>query len=45
MIFYTSGYKLGMSLNREEKEKFVLDLYYNKDYTYRDLAKETQDIP
>ena len=29
-----------MVLNREEKEKLVLDLYYNKGYTYRQIAKE-----
>jgi predicted DNA-binding protein YlxM (UPF0122 family) len=34
-----------MSLNRDEKEKIVLDLYYNKDYTYRDLAKELKLSP
>ena len=34
-----------MSLSREEKGKLVLDLYYNKGYTYRDIAKELKMSP
>jgi transposase len=34
-----------MSTNREEKEKQVLDLHYNKGYTYRDIAKELRMSP
>ena len=34
-----------MSTNREEKEKHVLDLHYNKGYTYRDIAKELRMSP
>jgi predicted DNA-binding protein YlxM (UPF0122 family) len=34
-----------MVLSREEKEKLVLDLYYNKGYTYRDIAKELRMSP
>ena len=34
-----------MVLSREEKEKLVLDLYYNKGYTYRQLAKELKMSP
>jgi transcriptional regulator with XRE-family HTH domain len=34
-----------MSLSGEEKEKIVLDLYYKKGYTYRDLAKELKMSP
>ena len=26
--------------SREDKEKLVLDLYFDKDRTYRDIAKE-----
>jgi len=29
-----------MVLSREEKQKMVLDLYYNKGYTYKQLTKE-----
>jgi DNA-directed RNA polymerase specialized sigma subunit len=29
-----------MVLSREEREKLVLDLYYNKGYTYREIARE-----
>jgi transposase len=32
-------------LNREEKEKMVLDLYYNKSFTYRQIAKELRMSP
>src|ERR687892_1409526 len=31
--------------SREEKEKMVLDLYYNKGYTYRQLARELRMSP
>jgi predicted DNA-binding protein YlxM (UPF0122 family) len=31
--------------SREDKEKLVLDLYYNKDRTYRDIAKELRMSP
>jgi transposase-like protein len=34
-----------MVLNREEKENMVLDLYYNKGYPYRQLAKELRMSP
>ena len=34
-----------MTLSREEKEKLVLDLYYNKGYTYRDIARELRVSP
>lgn len=34
-----------MSISREEKGKLVLDHYYNKGYTYRDLAKELKMSP
>lgn len=34
-----------MSISREEKEKLVIDHYYNKGYTYRDLAKELKMSP
>jgi DNA-directed RNA polymerase specialized sigma subunit len=34
-----------MVLSRGEKEKLVLDLYYNKGYTYRDIAKELKMSP
>jgi DNA-binding Lrp family transcriptional regulator len=34
-----------MVLSREEKEKMVLDLYYNKGYPYRQLAKELRMSP
>jgi transposase-like protein len=34
-----------MVLSREEKEKMVLDLYYNKDYTYKQLTKELRMSP
>jgi predicted DNA-binding protein YlxM (UPF0122 family) len=34
-----------MVLTREEKEKMVLDLYYNKGYTYRLIAKELRMSP
>src|ERR671910_2481406 len=29
-----------MVLSREEKEKLLLDLYYNKGYTYRQITTE-----
>jgi len=32
-------------LNRDEKKKMVLDLYYNKGYTYRQIAKELRMSP
>jgi predicted DNA-binding protein YlxM (UPF0122 family) len=34
-----------MILSREEKEKLVLDLYYNKSYTYRQITKELRMSP
>jgi transposase len=34
-----------MVLNREEKEKMVLDLYYNKGYPYRQLTRELRMSP
>jgi predicted DNA-binding protein YlxM (UPF0122 family) len=34
-----------MVLSRDEKEKMVLDLYYNKGYTYRQIAKELRMSP
>ena len=34
-----------MTLSREEKEKLVLDLYYSKGYTYRDIARELRMSP
>jgi cytidylate kinase len=34
-----------MTLSREEKEKLVLDLYYNKGYTYREIARELRMSP
>jgi predicted DNA-binding protein YlxM (UPF0122 family) len=32
-------------ISREEKENLVLELYYKKDYRYRDLAKELKMSP
>lgn len=34
-----------MVLSREEKEKLVLDLYYNKGYTYRQITTELKMSP
>jgi transposase-like protein len=34
-----------MILSREEKEKMVLDLYYNKGYTYKQLTRELRMSP
>src|SRR5919106_6997625 len=34
-----------MVLSREEKEKMVLDLYYNKGYTYKQLTRELRMSP
>ena len=34
-----------MALSREEKEKTVLDLYYNKSYTYKQLTRELRMSP
>ena len=34
-----------MALSREQKEKLVLELYYEKGYTYRQIAKELQVSP
>jgi transposase len=34
-----------MVLSRDEKERLVLDLYYNKGCTYRDIAKELKISP
>jgi transposase len=34
-----------MVLSRDEKEEMVLDLYYNKGYTYRQIAKELRMSP
>jgi DNA-binding CsgD family transcriptional regulator len=34
-----------MNLSREEKEKHVLELYYEKTYTYREIAKELKMSP
>jgi transposase-like protein len=34
-----------MLLSREEKEKMVLDLYYNKGYTYKQLTRELRMSP
>jgi predicted DNA-binding protein YlxM (UPF0122 family) len=34
-----------MTLSREEKEKRVLELYYDKGYTYREIAKELRMSP
>jgi DNA-directed RNA polymerase specialized sigma subunit len=33
-----------MTLSREEKEKLVLELYYEKDYTYRQIAKRASYV-
>jgi DNA-directed RNA polymerase specialized sigma subunit len=41
-LFFTIGDKK-MVLNREEREKLVLDLYYNKGYTYREIARELRN--
>jgi hypothetical protein len=32
-------------LTRQEKEKMVLDLYYTKGYTYKQLTKELRTSP
>ena len=34
-----------MVLSREEKEKMVLDLYYNRSYTYKQLTRELRMSP
>jgi predicted DNA-binding protein YlxM (UPF0122 family) len=34
-----------MVLSRQEREKLVLELYYNKGYTYRDISKELKMSP
>lgn len=34
-----------MVLSRDENEKMVLDLYYNKGYTYRQIVKELRTSP
>jgi DNA-binding MarR family transcriptional regulator len=34
-----------MVLSREEKENMVLDLYYNKGYTYKQLTRELRMSP
>ena len=34
-----------MVLSREEKEKMVLDLYYNRGYTYKQLTQELRMSP
>ena len=34
-----------MVLSREEREKTVLDLYYNKGYTYKQLTRELRMSP
>ena len=34
-----------MVLTREEKEKLLLDLYYNKGYTYRQITTELKMSP
>ena len=34
-----------MVLSREEKEKMVLDLYYNKGYTYKQITRELRMSP
>jgi transposase len=34
-----------MVLSREEKEKMVLDLYYNRGYTYKQLTRELRMSP
>jgi DNA-binding CsgD family transcriptional regulator len=34
-----------MTLSREEKERLVLELYYDKGYTYRQIAKELKMSP
>jgi hypothetical protein len=34
-----------MVMKREEKEKLLLDLYYNKGYTYRQITKELKMSP
>ncbi len=34
-----------MVLTRQEKEKMVLDLYYTKGYTYKQLTKELRMSP
>jgi transposase len=34
-----------MVLSREEKQKIVLDLYYNKGYGYRQIIKELKMSP
>ena len=34
-----------MVLTREEKEKLLLDLYYNKGYTFRQITTELKMSP
>jgi transposase len=34
-----------MTLSREEMEKLVLELYYDKGYTYREIARELRKSP
>jgi Mor family transcriptional regulator len=38
-------FSVKMVLSREEKEKMVLDLYYNKGYTYKQLTRELRMSP
>ena len=34
-----------MTLTRQEKEKLVLDLYYNQNKSYHQIAKEARICP
>jgi predicted transcriptional regulator len=34
-----------VTLSREEKEKFVLEFYYTKGYTYKQITKELRMSP
>jgi DNA-directed RNA polymerase specialized sigma subunit len=34
-----------MALTRQEKEKLVLDLYYNQNRSYHQIAKEARICP
>ena len=42
IIYY---WKKKMVLSREEKKKMVLDFYYNKGYTYKQLTRELRMSP
>src|SRR5215204_7453325 len=45
MLIFLEDIKYMMILTRQERERLVLDLYYNQGKTYREISKEARISP